>query len=80
MLIKVRPPLAHWLWLAGRGPEKQVEKAHPRKFQITIGIEGIINLNLIFLPLKKSAKIAENAQPYLLAGGGPLKAGREGAP
>ena len=61
MLIKVRPPLAYWSWLAGGGPEKQVEKARPRKFQITIDIEGNINMNLIFLLLKKSAKIAENA-------------------
>ena len=64
-----------WPAVALRG--REVEKARP---QITIDIEGIINMNLIFLPLKKSAKIAENAQPYLLAGGGPLKAGREGAP
>ena len=41
LLIKVRPPLGYWSWLAGRGPEKQVEKARPRNFQITIDIEGI---------------------------------------
>ena len=44
MLMKVRPPLAHWSWLAGRGPEKQVEKARPRNFQITI--ETIEDVNL----------------------------------
>ena len=32
------------------------------RFQITIDIEGIVKMNLIFCHSKKSAKIAENAQ------------------
>ena len=42
-----------------------MEKAHPRKFQITIGIEGIINMNLIFLPFKKSEKINPTYWPVV---------------